>query len=143
MNIIERFLDKPHWVIDFLPQQVPANSKGQYFKIEEFFLKQPRFGVICRKFCHILMKLNCYYDFSVYDTEQEKWDDNPSPEYMADLLTSGRVVFVVLPSEDAMIGFNGDNLYMTLYNPKTALVQLVASLANAEGLYVWKPANHD
>ena len=34
---IEEYLNKPYWVIDILPKQVPADSKGQYFRIEKYY----------------------------------------------------------------------------------------------------------
>ena len=76
-SIIDNYLEKPYWVIDILPKQVPANGQGQYFKIEEYFLKEPQFGMICKKFSSILIKLNCYYDISVCNT-LNKWSDNPT-----------------------------------------------------------------
>ena len=57
--MIDHYLEKPYWVIDILPKQVPANSRGQYFKIEKFFLSQPQYDIIGKKFINILMKLNC------------------------------------------------------------------------------------
>ena len=35
-DIIDSLLDKPYWLIDILPKQVPAGSAGQYFKVEGF-----------------------------------------------------------------------------------------------------------
>ena len=139
-SIIDNYLEKPYWVIDILPKQVPANVQGQYFEIEKYFLKEPQFGMICKKFSSILIKLNCYYDISVCNT-LNKWSDNPLPETIEDSLTSGKTVYVVLKSEDAMIGFNGDDHYMTLYNPSENLLELVKLLAHSEGLFVWKPEN--
>ena len=34
MNLDE-IMEKPYWIIDILPKQVPGNSPGQYFKIEK------------------------------------------------------------------------------------------------------------
>ena len=39
MMMIEEYLEKPYWVIDILPKQVPADSRGQYFEIEEYYLE--------------------------------------------------------------------------------------------------------
>ena len=39
---IEEYLNKPYWVIDILPKQVPADGRGQYFRIEKFFLEHPQ-----------------------------------------------------------------------------------------------------
>ena len=136
---IEEYLEQRYWVIDFLPRQVAADSQGQYFKIEEFFLKQPRFGVICQKFSHIMLKLNCYYDIALYTCESDEWTYNPPPESVDEWFQSGKTIYFVLPSEEAMIGFNGDDLYMTLYHPDASLLELVTTLAAAEGLFVWEP----
>lgn len=32
---IDDLLRKPYWIIDILPKQVPSNSEGQYFAIEQ------------------------------------------------------------------------------------------------------------
>ena len=37
-DFIESLLEKPYWLIDVLPKQVPAGSAGQYFKAERYFL---------------------------------------------------------------------------------------------------------
>ena len=155
------YLEKPYWVIDILPKQVPANGQGQYFKIEEFFLKEPQYSVIRKKFCSLLLKLNCYYDIAVLNAHDE-WIGNPSPESVEEWMLSGEAVYVMLKSgeggdayapsdadedacgpEEAMIVFSGDDHYLTLYNPNENLLELVSSLANAEGLFVWKPENSE
>lgn len=141
-DIIEEYLNKEYWVIDVLPKQVPADGQGQYFKIEEYWLRGPQFIAICHKFSNLLMKLNCYYDISIYNTARE-WADNPSPETMVECLSSKDAVYLVVRSEDAMIGFTGDDHYMTLYNPDEMLLEFVKSLANSEGLFVWKPEKID
>ena len=137
-SIIDDYLEKPYWIIDILPKQVPANSQGQYFKIERFFLKEPHFGVICQKFSNLLIKVNCFYGISLFNAHEE-WVMNPQPESILESLSARETVFVVLKSEDAMIGFNGDDHYMTLYNPDENLLEMIRSLANSEGLFVWKP----
>ena len=65
MMMIEEYLEKPYWVIDILPKQVPADSRGQYFEIEEYYLEHPQIDIIYKKFTNILLKLNCYEDFVV------------------------------------------------------------------------------
>ena len=39
---IDELLNKPYWLIDFLPYRVPANSAGQFFAIEDFYMKSPQ-----------------------------------------------------------------------------------------------------
>lgn len=34
---IDDLLQKPYWIIDILPKQVPADSSGQYFAVEKYF----------------------------------------------------------------------------------------------------------
>ena len=48
-------------------------------------------------------------------------------------------IHVLLKSTDAMIVARGDDTYMTLYDPDEATLQLVGTLASAEGLFVWRP----
>lgn len=38
-----------------------------------------------------------------------------------------------------MISVDGDDLYMTLYNPNEDLLEFIRTLASSEGLYMWKP----
>lgn len=138
MMTVDDYLEKPYWLIDILPKQVPANSRGQYFKIERYWLQQPQFGSICRKFANLLMKLNCYYEVSVADASGAA-SVGLQPESIEKMLTGGDAVYMVMDSENAMFGFNGDDHYMTLYNPSKELLEFVSLLASSEGLFVWKP----
>lgn len=135
-DLIDLYLEKPYWVIDLLPKQVPADSQGQYFNIEKHFLSQPQFADICRKFANVLLKLNCYYDFTVLNPPD--MGVNPAPEQLVNWLTAGKALHMLLASEESMIAFNGDDLYMTLYNPSESLLQLITPLALSEGLFAWK-----
>lgn len=45
---MEEYLNKPFWVIDILPKQVPADGKGQYFKIEKYYLEHPQIDIILK-----------------------------------------------------------------------------------------------
>ena len=136
--LIEHYLGKPYWVIDILPFQVPVGSRGQYFKIEQYYLSKPRIELLYKKFAELLLKLNCYDDIAVsgYDGV---WAENPDPEDLAQWVMDRKPIHVLLKSADAMIVARGDDLYMTLYGPNEATLQLVGTLAAAEGLFVWKP----
>ena len=46
---IEDYLEKTYWVIDPLPRQVPAHSRGQYFRIEEHFRSRPLIDAMVRQ----------------------------------------------------------------------------------------------
>ena len=65
-----------------LTQEVPADGEGQYFAVEEYYLKQPRRSELRRKFLEILLKLNCYYDFEVWPLNHNNCEKNPAPELL-------------------------------------------------------------
>jgi len=140
MMTVDDYLEKSYWLIDILPKQVPANSRGQYFGIERYWLLEPQFSRICRKFASLLMKLNCYYEVSVTDASGTG-SVSLQPESLEKMLTSDGAIYMAMDSENAMIGFNGDDHYMTLYNPSNELLELISQLASSEGLFVWKPDN--
>ena len=139
---IEEYLNKPYWVIDILPKQVPAEGRGQYFKIEKYYLEHPQIDNIYRKFTNILLKLNCYEDIDV-SHDGEEWMTNPAPheleaallKYMADK----QMLYIVLKSADVLITVSGDDTYMTVYNPTEEVLELIDSLTGSEGLFMWKP----
>ena len=138
---IEEYLNKPYWVIDILPKQVPADSKGQYFRIEKYFLEHPQIDNIYRKFTNILLKLNCYEDIDV-SHDGEEWLTNPAPhELEAALLkcmADKQLFYIILKSADVLITVSGDDTYMTVYNPTEEVLELIGSLAGSEGLFLWR-----
>ena len=138
---IEEYLNKPYWVIDILPKQVPADSRGQYFRIEKYFLEHPQIDVIYRKFTNILLKLNCYEDIDM-SHDGDEWITNPDPhELEAALLKSmadRQMFYIILKSADVLITVCGDDTYMTVYNPKEETVELIGSLVGYEGLFIWR-----
>ena len=138
---IEEYLERPYWVIDILPKRVPADSKGQYFEIEKYFLEHPQIGNIYRKFTNILLKLNCYEDINV-SHDGDEWITNPAPhELKAALLkcmADKQMLYIILKSADVLIAVSGDDTYMTVYNPREEMTELIRSLAGSEGLFLWR-----
>ena len=138
---IEEYLERPYWVIDILPKRVPADRKGQYFEIEEYFREHPQIDNIYRKFTHILLKLNCYEDIDV-SHDGEEWITNPAPhELEATLLkclADKQMFYIILKSADVLITVSGDDTYMTVYNPTEEMLELIGSLSGSEGLFVWR-----
>ena len=138
---IEEYLNKPYWVIDILPKQVPAEGRGQYFKIEKYYLEHPQIDIIYRKFSNILLKLNCYEDIDV-SHDGEEWMTNPAPhELEAALLkcmADKQMLYIILKSADVLITVSGDDTYMTVYNPTEEVLELIGSLASSEGLFLWR-----
>ena len=128
---IEILLEKPYWVIDILPEQVPAGSSGQYFAVEQAFLSEPRRLELLRKRADLLLKLNCYRDFCVDGEEM-----NPAPAKLA-LAVETRYLTILV--DDALIVSDPQDTYITVYNPEDRLLELLRALAAGEGLFVWQP----
>lgn len=140
MSMLEDYFEKPYWVIDFLPEQVPEGGEGQIFAIEKYYLKQPQRGELQKKFLDILLKLNCYYDFEVWPLDHINCEINPAPEVLEEwMVKMEEVLNIMLPSVNSLIVTQPDDLYMTVYNPNQRLLELLQQLAHAQGLFVWNP----
>ena len=137
-DIIEELLERGYFLVDILPRQVPPEGEGQYFAVEEYFLKSPRIEEIRRKFTNVLLKLNCYYDLCVVLEEDSTGTVNPPPETLAEWIGSGRGLSVLLNDFTALIALNSGDTYMTVYNADGSLRQLITQLAASEGLFVWE-----
>jgi hypothetical protein len=66
MEQIEALLQKPYFVIDFLPEQVPQSFQGSFFEIEEYFLNSKELVNIADKFTRIILKLLCYFKADIF-----------------------------------------------------------------------------
>ena len=129
---IEQLLQTDCWIIDILPAQVPADSPGQYFAVEKYFLETSRFTDIKQRHINLVLKLNCYMDVSL-DGEPPV---NPPPEQIARAMRE-RYVYIMLGG--AMILSEKDDTHLSLFNPDEKLLELVREIARGEGLYVWRP----
>ena len=136
---IDAFMNKKAYLIDIFPKTVPQKADNRYFAVEEFF--QQNRSEFERKLTAIILKLYCYYDFTV--NSEEKISENPTIAELIMLLKkcfSGEsgYINIVLPECDAMISLNNDDLYMTAYNVSSELMELIAQLVNAEGLFLYE-----
>ena len=125
---IEKLLEKPYWIIDILPKQVPKDSPGQYFAIEDFFLKE-QLSEIKKKHINVILKLNCYRDITIDD------EKNPAPEKIRDVMLD-RYAYIMVG--DAMILSEPDDTHLTIFNPDEGLLDLIKTISSSEGLFVWK-----
>ena len=130
---IENLLQKPYWVIDILPEQVKKDSPGQYFKVEPFFLKDKD---LRRKQLNVLLKLNCYYDFTVVLDDGEVLR-NPSPDMMEELVGKK---YMSVQVEEALIVADPADTHITLYNAIGRILELVKMIVTGEGMFVWQNA---
>ena len=129
MSRIEELLDAPYWVIDILPEQVPAGAPGQYFTIEDHLLKH-RILKIKQKHIDLILKLNCYHAIEMEDVK------NPAPEQI-EAVMKDRYVYIMVGG--AMILSEPDDTCMTIFNPDGPLLDLLKVLAASEGLFLWQP----
>lgn len=132
---IEELLECEYWIIDVLPYQVPADSDGQYFTVENYFLTSQR-RQISQKHLNLLLKLNCYRDIALGEDEQI----NPSPSYLANIIDK---LHLNVRIGNSLLVSDPDDTYMTLYNPTKELLKLVKKLALAEGMFLWQPASQN
>ena len=130
---IEELLGTPFWIIDILPAQVPADSAGQYFAVEKYFLQGDRLAEIKQKHINLILKLNCYRDISIDEEEAI----NPSPARIAEEMQKR---YLYIRTGDSMILSEPDDTHMTVFNPDPELLAPIKELAAGEELYVWQPA---
>ena len=140
-EITERLLEAPYWVIDFLPMQVPQDSAGQFFAVEQYYLQEPQHERLCHQFVDVLLKLNCYYDLLVCRDGGDEWlypDPRMLEKWLVESLQRGHLCILIDDGESLITASSGD-ANLTLYNPSPALLDLVRQLSTAAGLFLWQP----
>lgn len=139
---LDRLIEGPVYVIDFLPGPVPASRLYSRWKVEKWLSFQREYKRLYRKFLRLLLKLSCYCEFTV--SYGPKWEENPSPkrlERLVEKCTGSRKDYlnILIDQGRAMVILNGDDLYLSVYDPDLRLRQLLGQLAASEGLFLWKP----
>ena len=129
---IEELLQAPYWILDILPRQVPADSPGQFFAVERYYLQPKRLKKIKKRHLGLILKLNCYRSVSL----DEEAALDPPPEQIEEAVLR-RSCFIRIG--DAGILSEPDDTHMTLFGPDEELLELVRTLAAGEGLYLWQP----
>lgn len=139
MQIVDRLLEKPCYIVDFLPQQVPQGCGGQFFKVENYFLNEYECYGIRDKFIRIILKTMCYYPVSVYCG---KWIVQPKPEQVVKIINTimenhSGDMNVVFTSKDVLLQFGWDCLNLSVYNPDEEMRILFEKIAMSEGMF-WR-----
>ena len=138
----EQLFQAPCWVIDPLPFQVPAGSEGQFFAVEDHWLKPPQITELRQRFVRLLQKLNCYCDLEVAHPDEPVPVRNPAPEELARKMTDAQSEWVILiPSQDTLITLSRGDLYMSVYHPSdrhTVFLQQKSpdSTTNCQGFFL-------
>ena len=74
------------------------------------------------------------------------WETNPDPEAFAARvagLSGNAFLRVVFAKQNAMIDYDHNDTYLTVYDPDSALLNQIRALAAAEGLFVWTPPHEE
>ena len=138
---IDHLIETTPFLVDIFPEQI-SKKEERYFDIEGYFeVHRTEFN---KKLTNILLKLYCYYDFLI--SAGNDVIENPAVSQLVSLIDrcfegeprSRDYINVILPECHSMIILNGDDLYMTLYNPDERLKGLISSLVHAEGLFFYE-----
>lgn len=141
-DLMGELLEGPYWIVDILPEQVSAEAAGQYFAVERYFLQRPRIVPLRRKYAELLLRLNCYVDMAVSFDSCASWERNPDPEAFAERmagLSGNDFLRAVFPQQKAMIDYDHNDTYLTVYDPEELLLDKVRALAAGSGLFLWRP----
>ena len=141
-DMMGALLEGPYWIVDILPGQVPADAAGQYSAVERYFLRPERIIPLRRKYAGILLRLNCYADMAVSFDACASWETNPDPEdFEARVagLSGKEFLRAVFAGQNAMIDYDHNDTYLTVYDPGATLLDKIGALAAAEGLFLWSP----
>ena len=137
-NQIERLLDAPYHVIDFLPRRVAEDGEGQFFSVEKFF-REERGAELRKRFADFLLKLNCYCSLEVFVNYCDEGVKDIAPEELAELIEGNETALnVLIGSEDALITLDTDDTGMTVYNAKEELLDLIGRIASSCGMFLWR-----
>lgn len=134
---INRLLEKPCYIIDLLPRQVPKDCGVQFFKVETYLLNNyERYG-LRDKYIRIILKLMCYYRVSVHWGE---WIEQPTPEQVAEIIDKimdnhSAGFNMLFPDKDALIQFEWDCMNLSIYNPDEEMRELLEQIAWSEGMF--------
>lgn len=145
-EMMGELLEGPYWIVDILPEQVSADTGGQYFAVERYYLQPERIRALRRRYAEILLRLNCYYDMAVSFDSCASWETNPGPETFAERvvgLTGNDFLRAVFAEQNAMIDCEPEETWLTVYDPDAALQPLLTALAAAEGFFIWSPPQED
>lgn len=136
---IDALLEKPCYIIDFLPEQVEPNNGGQFFDVEYYMLNSDKHIGMKDRFVSVILKLMCYYHVAIL---WSGWVDRPSPKMIEEAVCEimenhSGTLNVLFVEEDALLVFDWDCLSLSVYNPSEKVQQLLEQIAFSEGLF-WR-----
>ena len=137
---ISRLWREECWIVDFLPEQVPAEGGGQFFQVEWYLLSVDTDCRMRERLTAVLLKLLCYYPAVLH---WNGWHPQPEPQRVKEAVQelmenhSGRLE-LLLPQK-ALVILDSDCLNLEVYGPDGEMQRRIAALAASEGLF-WRKA---
>lgn len=136
---IDRLLEKPCYIIDFLPERVKQDSHGQFFDVESYFLNDDKCFALKNRFVNVILKLMCFYHISIL---WNGWKEQPSPKTISTImgemmLHHSGTLNVLLTEENTLVVFEGDSLNLSIYDPAVKVQSIMERIAVSEGLF-WR-----
>jgi hypothetical protein len=146
MDIISKInviIKEKAFLIDIFPKTVPQKDDNRYFAVEKYFhINRSDFD---HGLTSVILKLYCYFDFIIITHDSivlsPKTDDILSifEKCFRNELDS---VNILLPEHDTLLSLYSDDLYMTVYNAKNEVHELISQLVRSEGLFFYESPEH-
>lgn len=141
---IDELLQKPCYIIDFLPEQVAPCAGGQFFDVERHLLNSKKYFSLTDRFENVILKLMCYSRVSI---QWNGWMEHPSPQVIEDAFNTimdnhAGWLNILLPEENTLVVFEWGSLNLSVYNPSEKVQPLLQKLAVSEGLFWRKSAGN-
>lgn len=135
---LDELLEMPAYVVDILPERVPASAGERFFAAEDWLLSGARGRKLRQAFADVLIKLNCYFDLLVYREYDEGAERNPAPKKLAAWILKDRGdVNIVLEGQNVLVSVPDMSTYMAVHNANDTVLKLIRQLAASSGLFVW------
>lgn len=143
MEKIDTLLEKPCYIMDFLPEQVKPDNGGQFFDVEYYMLNSEKYIGLKDRFVAVILKLMCYYHVAIL---WSGWVDRPSPKMIEEAVLEimenhSGTLNVLLVEEDALLVFDWDCLNLSVFNSPKEVQSIMEKIAFSEGLFWRKAAN--
>lgn len=140
---LNALFDEPCWVVDDMPETVPADHAAQWLAYERHRLERPRIDAHLLRFAELIAKLGCYRTLLATADEGGSWERDPGPARLEELALGCASdqgprtrLLVAIEPEDALIVVDGDCLHLCVHNPSEGLLELIERTATAMGLFV-------
>ena len=143
MERINALLEKPCFIMDYLPEQVEPDNGGQFFDVEYYLLNSDKHTGLKDRFVAIILKLMSYYHVSIL---WNGWVDRPSPKIIEEAVCEimgnrSGTLNVLFVEEDALLVFDWDCLNLSVYNPSEDVQSIMERIAFSECLFFREAAN--